>query len=204
MYLCPANADCPQPAPVKVTGAELGLQLTALADEEAALLPAWLFSVEGWPQPLPQLAIEPRFLQLPDEKPLPPAPSMVAVPPAEPPQQTEPTGPRSPFGFDTAYPADEPNVLIVQYGDSSSCPHTNVEPLVKESADSIVVTLEGDTMSGKQVCTDDYRQQLVTLKLQAPLGDRKVIDGSRGQPVAVDRACTRPMGQPSPPKSCKG
>jgi hypothetical protein len=202
LIACAPNADCPEPTPAKVTGAELGLQLTALADEEAALLPAWLFTVEGWPQPLAQPAIEPRFLQLP--KPEPVDPGLIdPVPPAEPPQQTDPTGPRSSFGFDSVFPTDEPNVVIVQYGDSGSCPHTNVEPLVKESADSIVVTLEADAQP-KQACTDDYRQQLVTLKLQAALGDRQVIDGSRGQPVAVDRTCARPMGEPRAPKDCKG
>jgi hypothetical protein len=205
MMLCPANADCPQPVPAKVTGAELGLMLTALADEEAALLPAWLFTVEGWPMPLAQPAIEPRFLSLPTPEPVQVDPGLVDPGrPAEPPQPVDPTGSRSSFAFDSAFPsADAPNVLIVQYGDSGSCPHTNVSPVVKESADTIVVTLEADAM-GKKICTDDYRQQLVTLKLTSPLADRKVIDGSRGEPVAVDRTCTRPMGQPTAPKGCKG
>jgi hypothetical protein len=205
MMLCPAGADCPQPVPAEVTGAELGLQLTALADEEAALLPAWLFTVKGWPMPLAQAAIEPRFLSLPKDEPVQVDPGLVdPVPPAVPPSHGDPTAPRSSFSFDAAFPADEPNVLIVQYGDSGSCPHTNVQPLVKESADSVVVTLEGDTQPGKQICTDDYRQQLVTLKLASPLADRKVIDGSRGEPVAVDRTCGRPMRKPPAPKSCQG
>jgi hypothetical protein len=200
MFLCPANAGCPQPAPVRVTGAQLGLSLTPLADDQAALLPTWLFTTDNWPTFLPQLAIEPRFLDLP--KPVTIDPGIKPVPP-EPGPNVDPGSARAAFSFDTVFPSDDPNVVIVQYGDSSSCPHTNVTPLVKESTDSIVVTLEGDTQSTKQVCTDDYRQQLVTLKLAAPLGDRKVIDGSRGEPVAIDRACARPMGQPAVPKGCK-
>lgn len=190
MMLCPANADCPQPVPAKVTGAELGLQLTALADEQAALLPAWLFTVEGWPMALAQPAVEPRFLQLPEQQPAPPA-------------QADPAKPRSWFAFDAVFATDEPNVIIVQYGDSGSCPHTNVQSLVKESSDSVVVTLEADGQPD-QPCTDDYRQQLVTVTLASPLGDRTVIDGSRGDPVAVDRTCPRPMGQPPAPKDCTG
>ena len=116
----------------------------------------------------------------------------------------DPSASRASFGFDAAFPSDDPNVVIVQYGDSGSCPHANVTHVAKESSDSIVVVLEGDAMSTKQACTDDYRQMLVTVKLAAPLGDRKVIDGSRGTPVTVDRTCARPMGQPSPPSTCKG
>jgi hypothetical protein len=210
MMLCPETTGsepaCPEPVPAKVTGAELGLQLTALADDEAALLPAWLFTVEGWPTPLPQPAIEPRFLKLPEPVKVDPG----LVDPAEPPTQVDPVPPvepsasRASFGFDAAFPSDDPNVVIVQYGDSGSCPHANVTHLVKESSDSVVVFLEGDAMSTKQACTDDYRQMLVTVQLDAPLGNRTVIDGSRSEPVTVDRTCARPMGQPSPPKTCKG
>jgi hypothetical protein len=190
---------------MKVTGAELGLMFTPLADEAAALLPAWLFTVETWPMPMAQPAIESRFLQLPE--PIKVDPGLVdpgqtdPVPPAEPP--VPPSGARSSFGFDAVFPTDEPNVIVVQYGDSGSCPHANVTPTLKESSESVVVVLEGNAQSTKQACTDDYRQQLVTLKLEAPLGDRQVIDGSRGEPVAVDRTCARPMGQPAPPKNCK-
>jgi hypothetical protein len=212
MMLCPQTSGsepaCPEPVPAKVTGAVLGLQLTALADEEAALLPAWLFTVEGWPMPLPQPAIEPRFLQLPEPVQVDPGlvdPGQVdpalPVSPVDPPVPS--SGSRSAFGFDTVFPTDEPNVIIVQYGDSGSCPHTNVTPTVKESSESVVVFLEADAFPPGQACTDDYRQQLVTLKLQAPLGDRPVMDGSRGERVAVDRTCARPMGQPPAPKGCK-
>jgi hypothetical protein len=204
MFACPSNADCPVFAPAVITGAELGLQLTALADDEAALLPAWLFTVKDWPMPLAQPAIEPEFLIRPTVSPVPvqTAPDQPAPPAPGKPAPNQPA--RSPFGFDSAFPTDDPKGLIVQYGDSGSCPHTNVAPLVKESADSVVVTLEGDTQPPDRACTADYRQMLVPLTLQAPLGDRKVIDGSRGDAVAVDRTCNRPMGKPAAPKGCTG
>jgi hypothetical protein len=195
--LCP-QTNCPPTMPAEVTKAELGLQLTALADDEAALLPAWLFTVAGWPMPLAQPAIEARFLTRPSAPPV-----QVDVPPIEP-SPAEPSSPRSTFGFDTAYPTDDPSAVIVQYGDSSSCPHLHVSPIVKESADSVVVVLESDTQPADQACTADYRQQLVTLALKAPLGSRQVIDGSSGKAVPIDRTCARPMGQPAAPKGCKG
>jgi hypothetical protein len=204
MFACPSNADCPVFQPAVITGAELGLQLTALAEDEAALLPAWLFTVKDWPMPLAQPAIEPEFLVRPTVSPVPvqTAPDQPAPPAPGKPVPNQPA--RSAFGFDSAFPTDDPNGLIVQYGDSGSCPHTNVAPLAKESADSVVVFLEGDSQSPDRACTADYRQMLVSLTLQAPLGDRKVIDGSRGEAVAVDRTCNRPMGKPAAPKGCTG
>jgi hypothetical protein len=182
-----------------VTGAHLGLAFTGLDDEQAALLPVWLFDVEGWTTPLVQSAVEPRFLtsaQGPTEDPAGKVdPGLVDPPPA-------PVGPRSSFGFDTAYPTDDPKQVIVQYGDSGSCPHTGVTHLVKESADAVVVTLEGDGQPPDRACTADYRQMLVTVDLGAALGHRTVIDGSRGTEVAVDRSCHHPMAEPAPPKDC--
>jgi hypothetical protein len=198
MMACPNTADCPAPAPANVTGAELGLQLTALADEEASLLPAWLFTVTGWPAPLAQPAIEPRFLTFPSAEPVPDASDQPAPP------EPAPSGARSAFSFDTVFPTDDPKTIIVQYGDSGSCPHTHVTHLAKESADSVVVFLEGDTQPADQACTADYRQMLVSVGLQAPLGKRTVIDASTGKPVPVDRSCGRPMGEPLAPSSCGG
>jgi hypothetical protein len=204
MFACPSNVDCPVFEPAVITGAELGLQLTALADDEAALLPAWLFTVKDWPAPLAQSAIEPEFLVRPTIAPVPvqTAPDQPAPPAPGKPAPNPPA--RSPFSFDSAFPTDDPSGLIVQYGDSGSCPHTNVDPKVKESADSVVVTLEGDSQPPERACTADYRQMLVSLTLQSPLGDRKVIDGSRGEVVVVDRTCNRPMLKPAAPKGCTG
>ena len=80
MFACLNAKDCPAPEPAKVTGAELGLQLTALADDEASLLPAWLFTVTGWPAPLAQPAIEPRFLTFPSAEPVPVASDQLVPP----------------------------------------------------------------------------------------------------------------------------
>lgn len=190
LMACPIGTPCPEPAPSHVTGARLGLALTALTDGQATLLPAWLFTVQGWSTPLAAPAVEPGFLTRPP-----------TAPPSEHPAPTEPgpTG-RAMLAFDSAFPADDPRTVIVQYGNSSGCPHQAVTHAVKESADSVVVLLEADAQPGERACTSDYRQMLVTVRLRSPLDSRTVVDGSRGTPVPVDRSCARPMGGPPVPK----
>lgn len=109
---------------------------------------------------------------------------------------------RTSFGFDAAYGTDEPDEVVVQYGDSSSCPHVDVTHAVRESAERVVVTLEADAADPGRACTADYRQMLVPVRLAQPLGDRVLVDGHRGEAVPVDRSCSRPFGNPPPPRDC--
>jgi hypothetical protein len=60
--LPPAADPVPCGGPVTVTGARLGLSLQQSADG-LVLVPAWLFDVDGSPQPLVQLAVDPRLLK---------------------------------------------------------------------------------------------------------------------------------------------
>jgi hypothetical protein len=193
MMPCQEGAQCATPAPMDVTGAHLGLTFTGLDGDDAALLPVWVFDVDGWTGPLIQTAVEQRFLSTQQQPP--PAktdPGLIDPAPAA----------RSSFGFDAAYPTDEAKQVIVQYGDSGSCPRTHVAQQVKETASSVIVVLDADTQPPDRACTADYRQMLVTISLASPLGNRTIIDGSRDEPVAVDRHCARPMTQPAPPKDC--
>ena len=175
-------------------------------------------SATGTPEPTPSpSAQEPP----PAEKPAPaePAASPSAAPaspeaPAAPPGGAAPapspsaspspasTSARKPFAFDAAYGTDEPREVVVQYGDSGSCPHRNVTHVVQETADRVVVTLEADAPT-EQPCTADYQQRLVPVRLQSPMGDRELVDGSRGEPVAVDRSCARMFARPPPPRDCE-
>ena len=146
--------------------------------------------------------------QAPDRSPAaPPATSAPAPAPAPrslpPPASPAPGAGRAAFSFDAAYGTDEPREVIVQYGDSSSCPHEDVRSTVQESADRVVVTLEADAVPPERACTADYRQMLVPIRLSGPLGDRVLIDGSRGEPVTVDRSCQRVFSNPPPPKDCE-
>lgn len=129
-----------------------------------------------------------------------PAPAPRSLPP---PASPSPGAGRAAFSFDAAYGTDEPYEVVVQYGDSSSCPHENVRHVVRETADQVVVTLEADAMSPERACTADYRQMLVPIRLASPLGDRVLVDGSRNEPVPVDRSCQRVFADPPPPKDCE-
>jgi outer membrane biosynthesis protein TonB len=140
-----------------------------------------------------------------------PAPTASAAPAPKPtrtataapaPTATASGAARRPFAFDAAYGTDEPYEVVVQYGDSSSCPHARVTHAVRESAEQVVVTLEADAQDQERACTTDYRQMLVPVRLKQPLGDRVLIDGSRDQQVEVDRSCNRPFDNPPPPKDC--
>ncbi len=109
-----------------------------------------------------------------------------------------PAGPASPgvreaFGFDAAYADPDPVVLVVRYGDSSSCPSEGVRHTVVQEPDRVVVTLTRKPMPGDRACTSDYGSKLVRISLAAPLGSRAVIDGSRTKPVPLSTG-TPPFG----------
>lgn len=92
---------------------------------------------------------------------------------------------RETFRFDSAYAAPDSMVLVIQYGDSGSCPSEAVRHDVVERPDRIVVTLTRTLMPGGRPCTADYQIKLVRITLTAPLGSREVVDGSRTVPVPV-------------------
>jgi hypothetical protein len=77
--------------------------------------------------------------------------------------------------------ADPDEPVIVGYGESSSCPHTSVKPLVEETEEVVTVTLEADAIPPDVACTADYVGVDLTVPLSAPLGDRAVVDGPTGQ-----------------------
>jgi hypothetical protein len=84
--LCPVGPDgkgCGVPQPTEITGAHLGLMLSALVDGGQALVPAWLFEVKGWTEPLPVVAVQPKYL---------PEPSAAPTTRPEPGASTEPGG----------------------------------------------------------------------------------------------------------------
>ena len=135
--------------------------------------------------------------------PPPPPPSASAAPPPPPPPPPPSPGPgRAALPFDAAYGTDDPNEVIVQYGDSSSCPHENVTKAVRESTDTVVVALTADAQQPERACTADYRQMLVPVALARPLGTRRVLDAATGKEVEVDRSCSRPFQNPPPPRDC--
>jgi hypothetical protein len=92
---------------------------------------------------------------------------------------------RQTFAFDAAYADPDPMVLVVRYGDSSSCPSLAVRQAVTQKPDQVVVTLTREPMPADKPCTSDYGAKLVRIPLTAPLAGRTVIDGSRTKPVPI-------------------
>jgi len=92
---------------------------------------------------------------------------------------------REAFSFDAAYADADPKVLVIQYGDSGSCPSEAVRHDVVERPDQVGVTLTRTPMPTDRACTADYQIKLVRIALTAPLGSREVVDGSRTVPVPV-------------------
>ena len=202
---CPVSptGGCQEPVPAEITGAHLGLTPAALADGGAVLLPAWLFEVKGADEPVPAVAVEPRYLATGAST----DPSGTGVKPGTDGSSTSgsgtasgqpfdpgangsgadvpPQSARTQLAFDAAHRAKTADALLVQYGDSSSCKHQNVTPLAKEDATTVYVQLESDRMDTLVACTEDYTAVTVQVDLQAPLGQRKVVDLTTGKQVPV-------------------
>jgi hypothetical protein len=92
---------------------------------------------------------------------------------------------RQAFAFDAAYADPDPMVLVVRYGDSSTCPSLAVRHAVAQRPDHVVVTLTREPMPADKPCTSDYGARLVRIPLAAALAGRTVIDGSRTKPVPI-------------------
>ncbi|MCW2599782.1 MAG: large rane protein [Frankiales bacterium] len=173
------NGGCQQPVPEKISGGHLGLTVAPLADGGHVLLPAWLFDVKGAQDPVAGVAVEPRFLGTGDPPTV--APSNKQVPPS----QVAPAPARTPLSFDSAYRAGTANAVVVQYGDSTSCPHQHVTHAVKESDTAVIVVLVADSRDPNLICTDNYSPVKLEIALKAPLGPRRVIDGTTGREIPV-------------------
>ena len=176
------GGGCKEAAPAEVTGAHLGLTVAQLAGGGQVLVPAWLFDVMGSPDPVAGVAVEATYLAPPEQ---PTGPAVGKPTQAEPATAPPAAGSRGPLSFDSASRATTADAVVVQYGESGSCPRLHVTHAVKEDASRVVVLLEADTLDPKRMCTDDYRARNVTVALQAPLGTRTVVDGTSGREVAV-------------------
>ena len=193
-----AASSTPEPSPFPLASSQAATAVPAPDDSPVSSddPPA---SAAGAPRPSSQPAPAPAPSRT--RPPGAPAPTRTAAPPSSPKPSTAVA--RAAFSFDAAYGTDEPREVVVQYGDSSSCPHARVTHTVQETAERVVVTLEADAMDPGRACTADYRQMLVYVALASPMGDRVLVDGSRNEPVKVDRSCQRDFANPPPPKDCE-
>jgi hypothetical protein len=188
---------CPEPTPLVVTGATLGLEL-AYEDGAALLVPAWLFDVRGSDEPLAAVAVEPRFLA--DSEPgtgataqpgagSAPGSGGAADPGA--PAQPAPDGPVAPdpgsgtTGVAVASAEVSPDgrtLTLVGWGGVCA----TYLGLADESSTAVKVQIVGtSTIGPDEACADMAQQVEVRVALDKPLGSRAVSDATTGQKLRV-------------------
>ena len=199
---------CPEPAPsaglpvqypgcgggpVRVTGARAGLSLQ-WSGAEPVLVPSWLFTVDGSPAPLAQVAVEPRLLGPDDagagggsgggaggsvgtaEPGVAPGGGDPGQPPptaAEPPD----AGRQSRFTA-VERAADDRSLTVRFWGGVEDCYAYTVRAV--ESDESVELTLS-ERAKGDGPCIELAQEHTRTVELSAPLGPRVVRDAETGE-----------------------
>lgn len=147
--------DC---IPLTVTAVELGTTTIRTSRGEATV-PAWLFSIDELDAKLARVAV---------------APSAVGTVPVAPPLsgQTEPE-------LVSAQDLTVVDGAGLTYRLGVGACDENIVPLVQEHDDLVVVG--GAVTKSPGVCTDQLLLEPVSVTLDAPLGDRPVLDALTGQ-----------------------
>ena len=189
---------CPEPlppaanpvscgGPVTVTGARLGLSLQQSADG-LVLVPAWLFDVEGSPDPLVQLAVDPSLLR-------PGGPDLgggtggstgstggsagtVSAAPGGPATDVPAEGSR--FSSVTRA-ADDRSLKVTFYGGVPECYSYAVQ--ADETDQQVRLSVVETRTAGDKPCIDLAMEITKTVPLDAPLGLRTVVDAESGAVV---------------------
>lgn len=184
---------CPEPVPdtmdpvacggpITVTGARLGLSLQ-WQGEEPLLVPAWLFAVEGSPNPLVQVAVDPTYLGEPE-----PVTGgggtggsvgSGTVKP-EPPTTVAPDQPEEPVSQFTAVTrsADDRSLEVTFWGGVEECYDFDVQ--AEESPRAVALSLTVRSR-GAQACIELAQEHTRTVSLDEPLGLRLVVDATTGK-----------------------
>ncbi|NYI07018.1 hypothetical protein [Allostreptomyces psammosilenae] len=197
----PGNPAGGEVAPRAVTGAEFGLSAQWEPSGGAVLVPSWLFTVEEPAEAgrgeatVAQLAVEEEFLApadgggsvVPEEGvEIGPAPGggedsePGAAPPA--PQDVPPApeeAPQPPVTYQVAS-EDARKLEVTFYGGVCSVYSATAE----ETAEEVRVTITSQPEEGAEVCILVAEEQSVTVELDAPLGDRTVVDAATGGEIA--------------------
>ncbi|MFG2499330.1 hypothetical protein ACGFSB_14120 [Streptomyces sp. NPDC048441] len=164
----PSSAP-PKPQPVTVKGATFGLAVQ-FVDGRQTLVPSWLFDVK--PQgakdsfTVTHPAVEPKFLTTPSK------PSPTPTPTEKP--GTSP----SPKVHVESYAADGKSLTLHFWGGVCS----DYAASADESKDSVRVKVT-ETHKKGEVCIMIAKEFTETVKLDQPLGDRKVVDATGGGTV---------------------
>ncbi|MEV5973618.1 hypothetical protein [Streptomyces sp. NPDC051921] len=168
---CQVVVDPAPPHEVAVTGAVFGLA-AQYVDGEQALVPAWLFTARGEapgsrPYTVVRTAVDAKYL-VPPAKPTP-------SPTPTPNQGTAPVRQISSFTTD----ASGRKLSVTFWGGACSTYTVTAE----ESARQVVVRVKETPTEPGRACIMIALEVTRTVTLQAPLGDRPVVDGASDQAV---------------------
>ncbi|WP_405767585.1 hypothetical protein [Streptomyces sp. NBC_01538] len=152
-----------------VTGAKLG-EMTTATSRGPATVPAWLFTLEGYDEPLKRVALRPSKLP---RSPIGPIGETVPTDLMQLPQLVDVSG-------------DGRTVTVL--ASYSSC---DDGPLVKalETDGSVVLSATVAQVESDLACAAVMNSKKVTVELERPLGDRVLLDAYTGRPV--------PYGEPN-------
>ncbi|MEV7239361.1 hypothetical protein AB0N06_37505 [Streptomyces sp. NPDC051020] len=154
-----------------VTGAKLG-EMSVVTSRGPAVVPAWLFTLDGYASPLKQAAV---------------IPSPLPRPPIGPAHDV----PGYPLDHLVQIAAGGRSVTVVAL--HGACDDGPVVAVL-ETRGSVVLSGSVKHRKGDGgLCTKQARFQQVTVKLARPVGDRVLIDAHTGQPVPY-----KPPHGPSP------
>ena len=183
---------CPEPAPdgvdpmacggpVTVTGARLGLSLRE-TDEGPMLLPAWLFTVAKSMHPLVHLAVEPRLLSPSDGGAAggtPGSTGSVSVVPPEP-APAGPSGEQPASRFTSVRRGgDDRSIDVTFWGGVPECYDYDVRAVEDERA--VRISVVEHRSAGDKPCIDLAVEVRKTVRLDAPLDLRLVVDAETGE-----------------------
>ncbi|WP_433390334.1 hypothetical protein [Micromonospora sp. KLBMP9576] len=145
-----------------VTAAKLGTAPVRTSRGEVPV-PAWLFTVEELSAPVARIAVAPQSV-------------------TDLPEPTPPAGP-APEGMVGAQDVQSVNGTELTWRLGVGSCDTAITPLVREFADVVVVG--GSVLTATGVCNAMLKLEPVSATLQAPLGDRPVLDVLTGAPLRL-------------------
>ncbi|MFI9624345.1 hypothetical protein [Streptomyces sp. NPDC052042] len=165
---CGARTGAPEPEPTTVTidRAVFGLSMQYVAGERA-LVPSWLFTVRpaaaGTGTTVARVAVDPAYL----------AKDAPATPPGD------EGGTSGTSRQILSYSADARNLSVTFWGGVCS----TYAASAAEDGKTVRVTVTESKQDAKKVCVMMAKEQTRTVTLDAPLGDREVIDAASGARV---------------------
>ncbi|MFD6338834.1 hypothetical protein [Streptomyces sp. NPDC060131] len=169
----PGNA--PEAEPMVVEKAVFGLAMLSV-DGRGALVPSWLFEVvpggDAMPYTVTQTAVAPEFLTKPGTKPATkPAPERPEARPGE----------KSPGKQVTSY-STEGRTLVLHFWGGVCGTYT---ASADESGTAVKVRLTESSPEPGTACVAMAKAQTAQVTLDKPLGDRRVVESTTGDPLPL-------------------